>query len=340
MTDGEDLPRQARWLPPPSWLLPGSDEPIPQAHRELAEVHADLTAAGVAFAPQWLDTPWWLDPVKVKALGFAGINRYMCADYNTGPGSSLPQKRVTYPELAGMLDAGLDFTWNYEDAAGDFDLGYSTWAARGQHAADYGHNVLKLPYGTGCYASCDMDVGWQMTTTQLESQRGFRDGYQIGPAGIYGSTVAINNTHRAGTSLLGWITLAKSWNHNVPALAGAAHLDQVGSAFMGSADTNNVLLTPHATYLQALGGDVALDAADKAWITTAIHDQSVLGLREQFAPNAEVSNRVKVLVRDNVPSAETIADAVIAAQGSAGPAVLTRQDLIDVLNTTGLKVAE
>jgi hypothetical protein len=259
-----ELPRSALWQPPPSWLVPGSEEPIPQPivefHARALDGRAMLAEAGTEVAallalPQVLDTPWVLDPLKVNQLGYAGMIRYMCADQNTGPGSSLPQKRPTYDEVQRQLDAGLDFWWNYEDGADDYNDGYAAWFAKGQHAADFGVNVLKLPEGMGCYGSCDMDVGLQPTHTQLESQRGFRDGYQpLGPAGVYGSTVMINAVADAGTSRFGWITLAKSWNHGVLTDPGYGHLDQVGQAFNGSADTNNQLQALSGSYLQATQG--------------------------------------------------------------------------------------
>jgi hypothetical protein len=340
--------------------VPGSDEPIPQPviefHAKALDERAMLAEtaphlAALLALPQILDTPWVLDPAKVKSLGFGGVNRYMCADWNTGPGTSLPQKRPTYDEVQRQLDAGLDFWWNYEDGADDFNDGYAAWFTKGQRAADFGANVLKLPQGMGCYASCDMDVGLQPTHTQLESQRGFRDGYKLGPAGVYGPTVMINAAADATTSKFGWITLAKFWNHGVLADPGKGHLDQVGSAFSGSADTNNQLIAPSGSYLHALGGD----DVSKQDVIDGLHE--VFNIKDKMlvvpgqlsndgvwralvtASQGQYNSTNHILAAlSALPSAGDVADAVIAAQGSAGPAGLTRQDLIDVLNSTGLSV--
>jgi len=358
-----DVARQDRWRPPPSWLVPGSDEPIPQTviefHAQALDERAMLAETAPRLAallalPQILDTPWVLDPTKVKTLGFGGINRYMCADWNTGPGTSLPQKRPTYGEVQRQLDVGLDFWWGYEDGADDFNDGYAAWFTKGQRATDFGANVLKLPQGMGCYASCDMDVGLQPTHTQLESQRGFRDGYKLGPAGVYGSTVMINSVADATTSKFGWITLAKSWNHGVLTTPGNGHLDQVGSAFSGSADTNNQLQPVSGSYLHALGGvDMLADERAALFniqdklnnvVLDSAHTQSLVQIRAQVDAVGRSVDTVEpslVALKNQVsalPSAGDVADAVLAAQGSAGPAGLTRQDLIDVLNSTGLSV--
>lgn len=250
------LPRSKRQKPPPSWLVPGSDESIPQ---ELVEARARaedqpmmMTAEAVAptAAPpkQWLDCSSWLDYRKVAQLGYGGVLRYDCADWNTGPGTSMPDKRISYPELQKILDAGLDFQWNYEDGSDDFNDGYAAWKRRGEHSADYGDRVLHLPHGIGSAASCDMDVGYAMSPTQLESMRGFADGYQLGTPGVYGSSVVINQCHAAGLAKWGWLTVASFYSHGVP--TDKAHFDQVGSAFGGAAGVNHVLIAPHYSYRQ------------------------------------------------------------------------------------------
>jgi hypothetical protein len=295
VTDPAEKSRQARFVeagPPPSWLT-DPDEPIPQP---VVEMHAELKdgramaieiaephiAAALAL-PQILDTPWVLDVNKVAVLGYGGLNRYMCADFNTGPGTSLPQKRTTYDEVQRILDRGLDFWWNYEDGADDFNEGYAAWFAKGQHAADFGANVLKLPDGMGCYASCDMDVGLQPSQAHFESQRGFRDGYGLGPAGVYGSTVVINALADAGTSQFGWITLAKSWNHGVLTDPGKGHLDQVGQVFSGSADTNNQLQPISGSYRHAIGDVVTPEQMQT--LIDEMHKQTAFILRGDVDAN-------------------------------------------------------
>lgn len=299
MTDPTVQSRQQLFIdagPPPAWLVDPA-EPIPQPVVEFHAERLDRRAALLETAPapiaralalpQILDTPWVLDVNKVKSLGFGGVNRYMCAPWNTGPGTSLPNKRPDYGEVQAYLQAGLDFWWNYEDGADDFNDGYAAWKVRGQRATEYGANVLKLPPGMGCYASMDMDPGLQPAQVHFDSQHGFKDGYELGPAGVYGGVPAINAFYDAGTSRFGWISLAKSWSHGVLPDPGKGHLDQVGQAFNGAADTNNQLLEISGSYRHATGDDVS--------------KQDVIdGVREVFRISASMNLAPGTLDNDNV----------------------------------------
>jgi hypothetical protein len=205
----------------------------------------------------WIDTPWWLDYGKVKARGYAGVVRYICSDYNTGPGSALPQKRITYAEAQQILANGLDYAVNFEDAAQDYLGGYARGYAKGQIAGGWMLNTLKAPAGMSCCSSLDADIGTVWKSPAKDYQHGFADGLTSeGPfvPGIYGSAIALNGAWADNTGHVFWLTAATYWSHGAKPVV--QHLWQSRFWPYGSnADLDYTDTQPMGSYLQASGGD-------------------------------------------------------------------------------------
>jgi hypothetical protein len=150
----------------------------------------------------WVDTPWPQDPAKLKAGGY-NVMRYICSDWNTGPGTSMPNKRISRPELDSYIAAGVDVAVNFEDAADDYLGGYQRGKEKGQKAGTWMATELAFPAGAVCCSSIDADLGISWGGLAQAYQEGFADGLiSAGPylPGIYGSSIALNGALADGTA--------------------------------------------------------------------------------------------------------------------------------------------
>jgi len=213
----------------------------------------------------WIDTPWPQDPKRLKAGGY-DIMRYICSDWNTGPGTSMPNKRISRPELDSYLAAGVDVAVNFEDAADDYLGGYARGKEKGQKAGTWMATELQWPSGGVCCSSIDADIGTTWGGLAQQYQQGFADGLtSAGPylPGIYGSSIALNGANDDGTAVVFWLTAASYWSHGVQPRV--VHLRQNGYWPFGSdADLNVTVLEPIGSYLKPLGVD---DMNDADWLT-------------------------------------------------------------------------
>jgi outer membrane lipoprotein SlyB len=211
----------------------------------------------------WIDTPWPQDPARLKANGY-DIMRYICSDWNTGPGTSMPNKRISRPELDRYVAAGVDVAVNFEDAADDYLGGYQRGKEKGQKAGTWMATELGWPSGGVCCSSIDADLGTTWGGLAQQYQRGFADGLtSAGPylPGIYGSSIALNGANDDGTAHVFWLTAASYWSHGIPPRE--VHLRQNGYWPYGSdADLNVTVLEPIGSYLKPLGVDMPFTDAD------------------------------------------------------------------------------
>jgi hypothetical protein len=191
--------------------------------------------------------------------------------------------------------------------------------------------------------------GLQPKPVHFDSQHGFHDGYLLGPPGVYAGVPAINAFADAGTSELGWISIAKGWSHGVLPDPGKGHLDQVGSAFGGAADTNNQLQTISGSYLHATGGGEDLTSPEywaelqrrldgesgqmQTWITSKFQGT----IDRTLDINSDTNH---LMARPEAPTAAQIADEVMKRLGAASDGSATKQDVVDavtaVINGTWL----
>jgi len=213
----------------------------------------------------WIDTPWPQDPKRLKANGY-DIMRYICSDWNTGPGTSMPNKRISRAELDSYIAAGVDVAVNFEDAADDYLGGYQRGKDKGQKAGTWMATELGWPMGGVCCSSIDADIGTTWGGLAQEYQQGFADGLtSAGPylPGIYGSSVALNGANQDGTAVVFWLTAATFWSHGIPPRD--VHLRQNGYWPFGSdADLNLTVQEPIGSYLHPLGADMTPDECKAA----------------------------------------------------------------------------
>jgi len=224
----------------------------------------------------WIDTPWPQDPKRLKAGGY-DIMRYICSDWNTGPGTSMPNKRISRPELDSYIAAGVDVAVNFEDAADDYLGGYARGKQKGQKAGTWMATELGWPSGGVCCSSIDADIGTSWGGLAQAYQLGFSDGLKsAGPylPGIYGSAVALNGANHDGTAVVFWLTAAKSWSHGVE--PDVLHMWQNGYWPHGSdADLNVTVLEPMGSYLKPLGADMPLTDAEWARMSKLVDDRLI-----------------------------------------------------------------
>src|SRR6266576_5970997 len=194
------------------------------------------------------------DPAKLKAGGY-DIMRYLCSPWNTGPGSSLPNKRLERAELDGYISAGVDVAVNFEDAEDDYLGGYARGNEKGKRAGDWMYNTLDFTPGATCCSSLDADIGFTWGGVAQSYQLGFSDGLrETGPylPGIYGSAIALSGAHQDGTAHMFWLTAASYWSHG--SQPEVLHLRQNGYWQYGSdADLNITVLEPIGSYLHPMG---------------------------------------------------------------------------------------
>jgi hypothetical protein len=266
----------------------------------------------------WIDTPWWLDYAKVKARGYAGVMRYICSDYNTGPGSNLPQKRITYAEAQQILADGLDYGVNFEDAAQDYLGGYARGLAKGKLAGGWMLNTLKCPAGMSCCTSLDADIGSTWKSPAKDYQKGFADGLTAeGPyvPGVYGAAVAINGAWADNTAHVFWLTAATSWSHGQT--AAVLHLQQKSFWPYGSnADLDVTWTQPMGSYLQASGDDVGqvdtFSAAALAALQNAVWDELINNAVDPTPPQSKARSFITD-IHKTAHDAEDAAKAATAA---------------------------
>jgi hypothetical protein len=222
----------------------------------------------------WIDTPTWHPVATLKARGVEGVMRYLCEPYNTGPGSSMPNKRLERAELDQKIAAGIDVGVNWEDAANDATFGYPRGLDKGKKAGSWMLDVLDWPAGGSCCSSIDFDVPHWIGSAPQDYQRGFAEGLtQNGPyvPGIYGDTQALDGANADGTAHVFWWSTAKGWSGGVrPKMV---HLDQNGYwQWDDSADLNTVVTSPFGSYMQASRGEEEDMTPEQVKLLTDLHN--------------------------------------------------------------------
>jgi len=212
----------------------------------------------------WIDTPSWHPASQLLARGVEGVIRYLCMPYNTGPGSTMPNKRLERAELDQKLAAGIDVAVNWEDAADDALGGYARGLDKGRRAGDWMLNVLDWPAGGVCASSIDFDIGGWAGSAPQAYQYGWRDGLTSeGPyhPAIYGDTQALDGAAADGTAVVFWWSVAKGWSSGIRPRT--VHVDQNGYwQWDNSADLDTILIRPFGSYLHPLGGDDPVTPAE------------------------------------------------------------------------------
>jgi len=261
---------------------------------------------------RWLD--WSVGRpalAQVKANGYGGVYRYVCSDSSE---AGMPGKRLSKAEADQILTAGLDIGLHGEDEATAAQQGYNRGLAQGRQWGDYAASI-GAPAQCAIVAAVDYDTSKAYPTVVADYLRGVTDGLAgRHPTGVYGSYYVVHAALAAGHADIGVQTLAWSDGQVSP----LAHLYQHGYAYGGAADVNDVLIQPHATWLQ--GDDMALSADDLAKITQIIHDQDVaVDLR-----SPEVKQMIQAQCAAAVkPLADTLAQILTAVQGGTAAGGLT-----------------
>jgi len=205
---------------------------------------------------------------KVKANGYSCVYRYVCSDTAE---AGLPGKRLTPAERDQILNAGLDIGLHGEDNASAAQSGYARGKQQGQQWADYASTVLHAPRGMTIVAAVDYDTNGTYPQVVADYLHGVTDGlageYQTG---VYGSIYVVDAALALKHAVHGVQTVA--WSHGK--VSSWAHLYQHGGSEFQGTDYNDILHTPHGSWLQTLGGDMPLtDAeiqavADRVWAKT------------------------------------------------------------------------
>jgi hypothetical protein len=139
-------------------------------------------------------------PSAIKASGYAGVIRYLCAD---------PAKAIDPAEAAGYLAAGLSIALVYEDGAADANGGAAVGAekaaiARPELAA------LRVPAGRPVYFAVDEELSADVYPSAWACVETFSR--TLGrPAGVYGPRPLLAYCAAHGARYL-WETGASSWN--------------------------------------------------------------------------------------------------------------------------------
>jgi Rv2525c-like, glycoside hydrolase-like domain len=272
----------------------------------------------------WVDTPWPQDPKRLKTNGY-DIMRYICSDWNTGPGTSMPHKRISRPELDSYIAAGVDVAVNFEDAADDYLGGYDRGKEKGQKAGTWMATELGWPSGGVCCSSIDADIGTSWGGLAQQYQRGFADGLtSAGPylPGIYGSSIALNGANDDSTAHMFWLTAATFWSHGIQPRV--VHLRQNGYWPFGSdADLNVTVLEPIGSYLKPLGvDDMGLTPEEHEWLRLINERQTNVILDTSSGHPYSLPNLQKKI------------DAVGKAVDTVEPSLTAMDTKIDDLETT------
>ena len=185
----------------------------------------------------------------VKAHGYSCVYRYVCSDTAE---RGLPGKRLTPAERDQILAAGLDIGIHGEDEAGAAQKGYARGKAQGQQWADYAQSILAAPKGMTIVAAIDYDTIGAYPPVVQDYLGGVTDGMQGEyVTGAYGSIYVVDGALTAGDAVHAVQTIA--WSHGN--VSTRAHVYQHGGSEFPNTDFNDILRTPHGTWLQTLNGD-------------------------------------------------------------------------------------
>lgn len=186
---------------------------------------------------------------QVKAHGYSCVYRYVCSD---GSEAGLKGKRLTPAERDQILNAGLDIGIHGEDEAGAAQKGYARGKQQGQQWADYAHTILAAPKGMTIVAAIDYDTVGTYPQVVADYLGGVTDGLQGEyQTGVYGSIYVVDASLAAKHAVHGVQTNA--WSHGK--VSSWAHVYQHGPSEFPGTDYNDILRTPHGTWLQTSNGD-------------------------------------------------------------------------------------
>ena len=216
---------------------------------------------------------------QVKAHGYACVYRYVCSD---GSEAGLKGKRLTPGERDQILAAGLDIGIHGEDEAGAAQKGYPRGKAQAQQWADYAHSVLAAPKGMTIVAAIDYDTTGTYPQVVADYLGGVTEGLQGEyVTGVYGSIYVVDASLAAKHAVHGVQTNA--WSHGK--VSSWAHVYQHGPSEFPGTDYNDILRTPHGTWLQTLNGeDVPLTDTDIGKIAAAVNGHTDDLLKKYFWP--------------------------------------------------------
>jgi hypothetical protein len=254
---------------------------------------------------------------QVKAHGYSAVYRYVCSDKAE---AGLPGKRLTPSERDQILHAGLDIGLHGEDNAAAAQAGYARGLEQGKQWAGYAHDVLAAPKGMTIVAAIDYDTAGTYPTVVSDYLHGVTDGLQGQyTVGVYGSIYVVDAALAEHAAVHGVQTIA--WSHSK--VSTWAHLYQHGGTEFPGTDYNDILRTPHGTWLQTLNGAaMTLDADDQAWLTTLVNS---------------ARDNINTIVRGQTPITESN---IVSARDNINTITRGQTDIINGHTDTALAALE